>query len=139
MLQLRLELRAQLVRDEKRSLVLGHVRDLRRVEREEQHVLQQILVAGDAHMSGYSTRTGRYTFDGKPWVNEQPDIDARLSTVLSWDGPTLVFTTAVVMRGQKLRIIDRWSLDTTGKILTRAHRLEEFGTSLKETQVFTRR
>ena len=90
-------------------------------------------------VTGYSTSTARYTFDGTPWVTEQPDLGARLSTVLSWDGPTLVFTTAGVMRGQKLTIIDRWSLDTTGTILTRAHRLGEFGQSLKETEVFTRR
>jgi hypothetical protein len=52
---------------------------------------------------GYSTSTGRYGFDGKPWLDARPD--ARLSTVMSWDGPTLVFRTSGDMRGLKVTVI----------------------------------
>ena len=43
------------------------------------------------------------------------------------------------MNGLKVTVIDRWSLDATGGILTRAHRFEMLGKSLTETEVFVGR
>ena len=58
--------------------------------------------------------------DGKPWKNTVmvAGENAEVSSVLAWDGATLVVRTSLSVQGMSVEQIDRWTLSADGKTLT---------------------
>jgi hypothetical protein len=79
--------------------------------------------------------------DGKTWKNtvDQLGVQVNMSTVCSWDGPTLVLTSTVAVSGQELQQTERWTLDAGGKTLTSEHIVDAMGQHFSTKLVLNRR
>jgi len=78
-----------------------------------------------------------YAVDGQPHQNTAGG--SPISSVLRWDGTTLVVTSTVTTPQGDLGIVDRMSLSADGKTLTQERTLSIQGQELAQTMVFTRR
>jgi len=78
-----------------------------------------------------------YAVDGQPHQNTAGG--SPISSVLRWDGSTLVVTSTVTTPQGDLGIVDRMSLSADGKTLTQERTLSIQGQELAQTMVFTRR
>lgn len=60
--------------------------------------------------------------DGKPWKNKVPvqGEDTEVSTVLTWEGATLVIRSTIPFQGMSVEQTDRWTLAADGKSMTTA-------------------
>jgi hypothetical protein len=77
-------------------------------------------------MGGDATSTMKYATDGSPSKNQMTiqgnPVD--VSTVVSWEGATPVFTSSLNVGGQDAQSVEKWSL--SGKNLT-LNRTVSFG------------
>lgn len=78
-----------------------------------------------------------YAVDGQPHQNTAGG--SPISSVLRWDGATLVVTSTVTTPQGDLEIVDRMSLSADGRTLTQQRTLNIQGQELAQTMVFTRR
>jgi hypothetical protein len=77
-----------------------------------------------------------YVVDGKPHKNMAgPD---ELTSILSWEGRTLVTVSTVVRGQEQLTITDRVSVSDDGKTLTQMRTLSAQGQEAKQTMVFAK-
>src|SRR5436305_12021466 len=91
--------------------------------------------------AGSTTTNATYGFDGRPWKNVvvQRGIETIRSSVVTWEGKTLVIKTTFELQGQTLAETERWTLDATGKTMTKERVAEYAGRAIPQTVVFVRR
>lgn len=82
-----------------------------------------------------------YGTDGKPWKNSinEGGILRDVSSVLTWDGSTLVITSTISASGQIINQVEKWSLDATGRTLTADRTVEAMGQQFATKMVFNKR
>lgn len=78
-----------------------------------------------------------YVVDGQPHQNSAGG--APVSSVLKWEGTTLVVTSTLTTPQGEVSITDRMSLSADGNTLTQARTLSLQGQAMAQTMVFTRR
>lgn len=96
-------------------------------------VIKRTTVANGAETVGDIT----YVIDGQPHQNTVGG--SAISSVLQWDGTTLVVRSTVSTPQGDLGITDRMSLSADGRTLTQQRTLNIQGQELAQTMVFTRR
>lgn len=91
-------------------------------------------------MMGAQNVTMNYNLDGSESKNSmsQGGATTDMSSTLSWDGPVLVVNTKASIQGQQLQRTDRYSLDSSGKVLTIDMSMNVMGQSLAVKQVFNK-
>lgn len=82
-----------------------------------------------------------YGTDGKPWKNSivQAGTSVEVSSVLTWDGATLVITSTLNAAGQTINQVEKWSLDSAGKTLTADRTAEAMGQQFVTKLVLNKR
>lgn len=82
-----------------------------------------------------------YGTDGKPWKNSvtQAEGPVDVSSVLTWEGPTLIITSTLNVSGQQIHQVEKWSLDSTGKSLTADRTVEASGQKFVTKLMFSKR
>lgn len=78
-----------------------------------------------------------YVVDGQPHPNTAGG--APVSSVLKWEGTTLVVTSTLTTPQGEMSITDRMTLSADGTSLTQARTLSFQGEAMVQTMVFTRR
>lgn len=63
-------------------------------------------------MQGEITSELVYGLDGKPWKNTttQGGMAVAVSSILTWEGSTLVITSALLANGQEIHQVEKWTL-----------------------------
>lgn len=83
-----------------------------------------------------------YGTDGKPWKNSvQPDsggTQVDVSSVLTWEGSTLIITSMLNASGQEIHQVEKWSLDASGNLVA-DRSVEAMGQKFSTKLVFTKR
>ena len=89
---------------------------------------------------GNQTATLTYTLDGSPSKNtmDAQGASITLSSTSAWDGSTLVITTTGDFQGNPVKTVDRWSLDSTGKVLTTNTEISVGPQSFNQKKVFNK-
>ena len=93
------------------------------------------------------TRRGEFTsqllygLDGRPWHNsvDQGGVPVEVSSILTWEGSTLVITSTLNAGGQELHQVERWSLDPNGRDLLADRTAEAMGQHFVMRLVLIRR
>ena len=62
-----------------------------------------------------------------------------INSVLTWEGSTLVITSAISSSGQNLHQVERWSLDSARTTLTAERTVEAMGQPFATTLVLLKR
>lgn len=80
-------------------------------------------------MRGEFTAHLVYGTDGRAWQNsvDQGGVRVEVSSVLTWEGSTLVITSTLATGGQSLHQVERWSLDPNGRDLLADRTVEAMG------------
>ena len=104
---------------------------------------------GDTLLIARRTRTMRgefaaqlvYGLDGRPWHNSvnQGGLPVDVSSVLTWNGATLIITSTLNAGGQELHQVERWSLDPNGSDLIADRTVEAQGQQYAMRLVLSRR
>ncbi|MDB4881704.1 MAG: hypothetical protein JWL95_470 [Gemmatimonadetes bacterium] len=94
-----------------------------------------VVVRAQTTQMGESNATLKYALDGSTSVNELPmgGNTLKISTVITWEGPTPVFTNSLTVNGTDVQQVDRWTLADGGKklIIARVFNLGGETTSFK--------
>lgn len=85
-----------------------------------------------------STSTARYALDGSPRPNAIAGGSAVVTSLLSWDGAILVLSSAGEISGRSIMTTERWTIDATGKTMSRYHVTAINGREVSQTLMFTR-
>jgi hypothetical protein len=82
-----------------------------------------------------------YGMDGQPWKNStiQAGTQVDVSSILTWEGSTLVITSTLNAGGQVMHQVEKWSLDASGKDLLADRSVEAMGQQFSMKLVFTKR
>ena len=82
-----------------------------------------------------------YGTDGKPWKNSVTEggTQVDVSSILTWEGSTLVITSTLNAGGQVMHQVEKWSLDASGKDLLTDRSVEAMGQQFSTKLVFTKR
>ena len=82
-----------------------------------------------------------YGTDGKPWKNSVTEggTQVEVSSVLTWEGSTLIITSTLNASGQEIHQVEKWSLDASGKTLAADRSVEAMGQQFATKLVFTKR
>jgi hypothetical protein len=82
-----------------------------------------------------------YTLDGKPAKNSvtQMGQTVDVSSVLSWEGSSLVITSTISIQGQEVHQVEKLTADAAGKTMTSDRSIEAGGQSFATKAVFTKR
>ena len=82
-----------------------------------------------------------YGADGKPWKNSinEGGIPRDVSSVLTWEGSTLVITSTINASGQIINQVEKWTLDATGQTITADRTAEAMGQQFATKMVFNKR
>lgn len=94
------------------------------------------VLSEGVNAGGQFTSAGKYSLDGRPSSN--PLGAVTLESTVSWEGATLVLKSTGEANGRAITVTDRWTLDPSGKILTRQSSLALDSHSRSETLVLTR-
>ena len=97
-----------------------------------------VMTEGTDATRGAFRTNSTYGFDGKPRPNTLAGGGAVVGGVLSWEGETLVISSSGDVGGQSLTIVERWSLDPSGRTLTRRQAAVGGGHERSQTLAFTR-
>lgn len=91
-------------------------------------------------MQGENTSDLVYGLDGKPWKNTatQGGMAVDVSSVLTWEGATLVITSTLLANGQEIHQVEKWTLGADGMSLTSNRTVEAMGQSFAATMVFNK-
>jgi hypothetical protein len=103
------------------------------VHQEPKLTIKRTIVAASA---GESTVNLVFAVDGKPHKNMVGPSE--LTSILSWEGRTLVTVSTVDTEQAKLTITDRLTLSEDGKTLTQQRTLSEQGQEATQTMVFAK-
>jgi hypothetical protein len=91
-------------------------------------------------MMGSQSFTVNYALDGSESKNtvSQGSMSLDMTSTASWDGPVLVVNTKASVQGQELQRTDRYSLDSTGKVLTIDTSMNAMGQTVAIKQSFNK-
>jgi hypothetical protein len=89
---------------------------------------------------GSQNVTVNYNLDGSDSKNSvsQGGMTMDMTSTTSWDGPVLVVNTKASIQGQELQRTERYSLDSTGKVLTIDTSMSVMGQSMALKQSFNK-
>lgn len=106
----------------------------------EQNGDQLHVVRDVTNQLGHSVSSQVYGIDGKPYKNafKQGEVDVTLTSVLSWDGSTLVFKNVLSQQGQEAHQTDRWTVAPDGKTMTIERSVEAGGQLITGRLVLSR-
>jgi hypothetical protein len=106
-----------------------------------QHADTMNVVSDFTTPAGITTANATYGFDGRPWKNVvvQRGIETIRSSVATWEGKSLVIKTTSELQGQTLAETERWTLDASGKTMTKERVAQYAGRTIPQTVVFVRR
>ena len=92
-------------------------------------------------MQGEFSASMVYGTDGKPWKNSvtQRGMPVDVSSVLTWEGSTLVITSTISAEGQDIHQVEKWTLDSTGKMMTADRTVEAMGQQFATKMVLNKR
>jgi len=81
-----------------------------------------------------------YNLDGSESKNtvSQGPVSLDMTSKTSWDGPTLVINTKSEIQGNPYERTDRYSLDSTGKVMTIETNVNVMGQAMTIKQVFNK-
>jgi hypothetical protein len=90
--------------------------------------------------SGQNTSTLTYGIDGKSWKNQFKSSvgPVDLSSVLAWEGSTLVIKTTLTVQGQEVHQTDRWTPSPDATTLTILRTIEVGGQEMKSKLILNR-
>lgn len=86
--------------------------------------------------NGEVASTLTYAVDGKPYLNKAGGND--ISSVLKWEGATLVVVSTVETPNGQATITDRFSVSEDGKVLTQQRAISIQGQELAQTIVLAK-
>lgn len=89
---------------------------------------------------GNQSSTTSYNLDGSPSTNtvEAQGASITLNSTTAWDGSTLIITTTADFQGQPIKTVDRWTIDSAGKVLTKNTDISVGPQSMTQKQVFNK-
>jgi hypothetical protein len=92
-------------------------------------------------MQGAFSASLVYGIDGKAWKNSitQAGMPVDVSSVLTWEGSTLVITSTINANGQDIHQVETWSLDATGTTMTADRTVDAMGQRFATKLVFNKR
>jgi hypothetical protein len=81
---------------------------------------------------GSTHASSTYGFDGKVWMNSQVlgGAPVQVSTIVTWQGTSLVFDKKLPMGENEVHQVDAWTLDADGRTLHIDRKVEVQGHSL---------
>ena len=99
---------------------------------------QEQTIASSA--MGTQNVTMSYKLDGTESKNSvsQGGMTMDMTSTVSWDGPVMVVNTKASIQGQDIQRTERYSLDSTGKVLTIDVSMNMMGQSMAVKQSFTK-
>jgi len=97
-----------------------------------------VLTEGTDAGRGQFAVTASYALDGTPRQTTAPGSNTVSINKLSWEGATLVLSSSRDVNGRSLKITERWTLDATGKTLSKQQVSAIEGRARSQTLVFTR-